>query len=827
MAEVYLAHDDVLDRDVALKILSNSHADDEEFVERFRREAQSAAALTHPNIVSIYDRGETEDAENGQDGQDGQGSRGTYYIAMEYLPGGSLKDRINSRGALPARTAAEVALQIAEALKAAHERDVVHRDIKPHNILVTETGDLKVTDFGIARAATSSTMTRTGSIMGTAHYISPEQAMGEPAGPQSDLYSLGVVLYEMLTGELPFDAETPIGIAMKHVNADPEPPSELDDSIPEGLDAITYRLMSKAPEDRYPDESELIRDLENVVAGYPPGEATTMALPAVAPPVGGYGGHGGSGGNNGGGERTLVSDWGGAGGRRRSKALPLLILLFLALLALAGWAAYTVVPQAAPTAQVPGLEGLTLQEARDRAGEDFNIAVSDRRDSREPEDTVLEQSPARGSEQEQGSEISVVLSGQRVAEVPDVVGDSRNEAESRLAEDAFGVEVEREESSADEEGNVVSQSPSAGKEADYQSDVTITVGTGPAPVDTPDLSGMSVSEARSALSDADLELGERSEAASDEVAEGDVMEQSPEAGSEAEPGSAVDVTVSTGPEAVSVPNLYGSSVAEARSLLSDAGLELGEVSETETGELEEGLILSQSQSGGATAEPGTAIDVTVSAGPAPVTVPDVLGEQVIDAQRELGDQGFGYTTQGVQSSESAGTVLSTDPGAGTEVEPGARIAISYSLGAPEPAPAPDSASTSDPAPTPDPASTPAPASPQPQVPEPTPSPQPGNPGETAGSSGDSGPSGDSSPGYAFGGSSDSSNSDSSSSDSSNSNSSNNDSSNNDFPDAGRESGNVGAPGASRGGEVQAPDIEEPEAPDVEAPNVEAPEAPDL
>ncbi len=178
MADVFLAHDDVLDRDVALKVMSTRYASDGEFIERFKREAQSAAALSHPNIVSIFDRGEAED--------------GTYYIAMEYLPGGTLKDRILKRGALPARTAAAVALQIAEALCAAHERDVVHRDIKPHNILITETGDVKVTDFGIARAASSSTMTRTGHILGTAHYISPEQAMGEPVGPASDLYSFGI-----------------------------------------------------------------------------------------------------------------------------------------------------------------------------------------------------------------------------------------------------------------------------------------------------------------------------------------------------------------------------------------------------------------------------------------------------------------------------------------------------------------------------------------------------------------------------------------------------------------------------------------------------------
>ena len=272
MADVYLAHDDILDRDVALKVMSTRYASDEEFVERFKREAQSAAALSHPNIVSIFDRGESED--------------GTYYIAMEYLPGGTLKDRILKRGALPARTAAAVALQMAEALRAAHERDVIHRDIKPHNILITGSGDVKVTDFGIARAASSSSMTRTGHILGTAHYISPEQAMGEPVGPASDLYSLGIVLYEMLTGELPFDADTPIGIAMKHVNGHLRPPRDLNPSVPNGINAITIRLLAKSPEDRYGSDSELIEDLERVCAGLDPSGATTemmtRAMPAAA-----------------------------------------------------------------------------------------------------------------------------------------------------------------------------------------------------------------------------------------------------------------------------------------------------------------------------------------------------------------------------------------------------------------------------------------------------------------------------------------------------------------------------------------------------------------
>src|ERR687885_2659692 len=241
MADVFLAHDNILDRDVVLKLLKDQYLEDERFVERFRREAQSAAALSHPNIVSIFDSGAAD--------------AGTYYIAMEYLPGGTLKDRILREGTLPARAAALVALQIAEALKVAHERGVIHRDIKPHNILITESGDMKVTDFGIARAADATTISHPGDILGSARYISPEQAMGEPVGPASDLYSLGVVLYEMLTGELPFDAETPLGIAMKHVNGHLRQPSEIDHSIPVGINAITVRLLSKDPADRYTSDT--------------------------------------------------------------------------------------------------------------------------------------------------------------------------------------------------------------------------------------------------------------------------------------------------------------------------------------------------------------------------------------------------------------------------------------------------------------------------------------------------------------------------------------------------------------------------------------------
>jgi serine/threonine-protein kinase len=286
-AEVYLAHDEILDRDVALKVLRSQQAENEEFVKLFRREARSAAALNHPNVVPVYYWGRSED--------------GRYFMTMEYVSGGTLKDRLG--GPLDPSTVIGLGLQVADALRFAHEYGVIHRDVKPHNILLTTAGDAKVADFGIARAANATTTSQSSPFMGTAGYMSPEQAKGESVGLASDLYSLGVVLYEALTGELPYSAEDPVALAMKHVHEPPRSPREANPEVPKDLAALTLKLLAKRPEDRYPNASALVEDLERLRYGLPPAVATSeettqnMAAPlllgqktqtrkiAVQPPV--------------------------------------------------------------------------------------------------------------------------------------------------------------------------------------------------------------------------------------------------------------------------------------------------------------------------------------------------------------------------------------------------------------------------------------------------------------------------------------------------------------------------------------------------------------
>src|ERR671913_674922 len=612
MADVYLAHDEVLDRPVALKLLKDHLAQNHEFVERFRHEARSAASLSHPHVVPVFAWGETRDA--------------TCYIVMEYLPGGTLKHRITSEGALPARTAAAVALQIAKALRAAHEHGIIHRDIKPHNILITDSGHVKVADFGIARAAQTTTISDHGDILGTAHYISPEQAMGEPVGPASDLYSLGVVLYEMLTGELPFDAETPLGIAMKHVNGHLRQPKELNPAVPDGINAITLRLLAKNPEGRYSSDAELIEDLERVCAGLDPSGTTTEMMPhAVAattrlnspsPPqrIG----------------RNKV--------RRRRAAPPLLALLALLVLAALTWGGYILLQdRQAPQIGVPDLVGMSLDGAREKVGNDFEVEVAKSVSGERPVDTILGQSPGTGKA-EKGSTISVDVVGTRVSDVPDVVGSGRAEAERVLKDAGFEVQVDERESSFDDQNRVMGQDPSGGTRAEVGSGVTITVGTGPSSVPVPRLYGKTPAQADSVLQGAGLSLGTVSRDYNSDVAQGSIYFQNPSGGENVEPGTAVAVAVSLGPEQVEVPEVYGLSVAAAQTALSNAGLNSTPI-EVE-GDEPAGTALATEPGVGVMLDPGSTVSLYYSAGPPPATTASPDASQSPNSEPSQGsDQG--------------------------------------------------------------------------------------------------------------------------------------------------------------------------------------------
>lgn len=470
MARVYLAHDEVLGRDVAIKILRDQYAEDAEFVERFKREARSAASLSHPNIVSVYDRGVADD--------------GTSYIAMEHVSGGSLKERISREGALGADPAIGVALQITDALEAAHGRGVIHRDIKPHNVLVTSTGDVKVADFGIARAASYTSISQTSLVLGTAGYMSPEQALGEPVDPRSDLYSLGVVLYEMLTGELPYTADNPVAVSMKHVNEPLRPPKELNPGIPQDVDAVVTKLLAKNPRDRYQGATELSEDLRRVRDGLPPlatdpvdvGTKTTRAetRKSVPPPP-----------------PTPTR-------RRRRRSTPWVlaaILLLLALLGGLGWALSQNGGNGGNArVEVPSVEGMAQEQAQQKleaAG--LQSEIEQRESSEGQAGTVLEQSPNGGEQAKRGSSVTLVVSSGPAAPstiaVPEVVNMGYADAEATLIQAGLAVgNVQQLPSNTVAEGVVIAQGYDAGVQVDSGTAVNLEISSGPPPAPTPDTS---------------------------------------------------------------------------------------------------------------------------------------------------------------------------------------------------------------------------------------------------------------------------------------------------------------------------------------------------
>src|SRR5215207_6423123 len=594
MANVYLAHDQELGRRVAIKILDDRHAADEQFVERFRREAQNAAGLSHPSIVSIYDRGEAE---------------GTYYIAMEYVEGRTLKELLVARGPSPLGIAIDYTRQILSALRFAHRNGIVDGE-----------GRVKVMDFGIARAGAASQMTEAGSIIGTAQYLSPEQARGAPVDQTSDLYSTGIVLYELMTGTVPFNGETPVEIAMKHLSQVPAAPSTHRAEIPRDLDYVALRALAKDPSDRYHSAEEMDSDLERIARGIgvsaetaeaattvlsrtDVGEAATTIRPAGAAAAAGSTTYTPG--------RYYEYD---APPRRRSIWPWLLGLLLVALALVGGWFAWQEVQSqltAAKPVAVPdvvgSLEQLAVTQIREAGLKELVERTPN--DDGVDQGVVFDQDPQPGDRIERGNFVTITVStGPSKVRVPDVTGDSRDQAVSELTAAGLKPNVVPV-NSLEPVDTVLAVAPKAGTEVIVGTAVRVNVSKGPKPIAVPSVIGIPFESAESTLQGAGFAVAR--EDVDDEGPEGVVVGQNPAAGTLQGKGSVITLQVSRGPQTSQVPDVTSLTERDATAQLTQSGFEIQSVQEIIDNPDLDGKVLSQDPEGGSRAEQGTPVVIVV------------------------------------------------------------------------------------------------------------------------------------------------------------------------------------------------------------------------
>jgi beta-lactam-binding protein with PASTA domain/predicted Ser/Thr protein kinase len=543
MADVWLAEDAHLQRRVALKVLHSRFSQDREFVERFRREAEAAAGLQHPNIVAVFDRGEFE---------------GSYYIAMQYVEGRTLKQLIDA--GLSPEQAVGLIRQVLEAARFAHRGGIVHRDLKPQNVIVDGEGKAVVTDFGIARAGVSE-ITQAGSVMGTPHYLSPEQAQGMDVTAVSDLYSVGVILYEALTGRVPFEGESAVAVAMKQVSQVPQRPSSINPRVSPALDAAVMRALEKDPGQRFQSADAFIAALDAAIKE--PGATGGTAAFAALPPV-----------------VATPEDEEPEEEKRRKRRWWWLVAIAVLIGALVGF-----LLTRDTTTDVPNVTGNQLGVAISLLQQDgFSVAEVKRVEREAPANEVLEQDPAASPPAEAASldcafltlfcskpKVTLTVSaGPGSAKVPATAGLPRAKAEAKLKQAGFGIQVENAHSGSVAAGAVIHSEPSAGTTATRGSNVVLTVSSGQKLAKVPVLVGSQRSVAVQQVRAQGL-VTSVSEAASSSPT-GEVIRQAPSAGTEVEPGSTVSIVVSKGREKIAVPNTIGKLRSEAVAALREAGL---------------------------------------------------------------------------------------------------------------------------------------------------------------------------------------------------------------------------------------------------------------
>ena len=654
MADVYKGRDQMLNRYVAIKVLKKEFREDENFVRKFRSEAQASAGLLHPNVVNVYDVGE---------------DRGLYYMVMELVEGITLKEYIEKKGRLSHKEVISIAIQMCSGIGAAHAAGIIHRDIKPQNIIISKDGKVKVTDFGIAKAVTSNTIST--NAMGSVHYTSPEQARGGFSDQKSDIYSIGITLYEMVTGQVPFDGDSTVSVAIKHLQEEITAPSELVSDIPYSLEQIILKCTQKNAERRYPNTDELIQDLKRSLVD-PDGDFV------VIPPLGNA-------------DTLIITD--------------------------------------------EELDEIQNSYDEDEYDEDeydedeYDEDEYDEGEYDEDEYDVDDGKRGKGSDEvnpkmKKLTRILTVVVAIIIAfivifaigraagifrigpespnetkdmvEVPNVVGMTEDDAKETLNDEGLGFKVvSREESKEYEKGRVSEQKTEAGEEVAKNTTIEVVVSSGLVgdSITVPDVSGMTEDEAQSALENAGFRNISSEFTYHDSVPSGQVIGTTPEANAEATEDTEIVMQVSKGAERKTVPNVVGQKDADAQNAIKSAGLSVGTVTYEYSGSVAQGIVISQSVDGGKKVSAGTTVDLVISNGPEPaakVNVPPVTGTSESNARQLIQNAGLsvGTVTYQHSSSVAAGYVISCSPGVGSSVDEGTSVSLVVSTGPEQTSPDP-------------------------------------------------------------------------------------------------------------------------------------------